>query len=80
MTSGSHLATAHILGWSTVGSSGGIGRQSCLPGKEERALARFLQAPPEASGEMRSSAGEDPRHRNATSAAAAAGECSSRMR
>ena len=36
--------------------------------KEERALARFLQTPTEASGGMRSSAGEDPRHRNATNA------------
>jgi len=35
--------------------------------KEERALAPFLQAPTEASVGMRSrSAGEDPRHRNAT--------------
>jgi hypothetical protein len=34
--------------------------------EEERALARFLQTLPEGSSGMRSSAGEDPRHRNAT--------------
>ena len=34
--------------------------------KEKPALARFLQTPIGASGGMRSSAGQDPRHRNAT--------------
>jgi hypothetical protein len=42
-----------------------------LPREQERALARFLQALREAPGRMRSSAGEDPRHRNATVAPAA---------
>jgi hypothetical protein len=45
-----------------------LGHAGCppLPREQERALARFLQALTEASGGMRSSAGEDPRHRNAT--------------
>jgi hypothetical protein len=50
--------------------------------KEEQVLARFQQASTEASGAIRSSARQDPRHRNATHPAVlprAADDCMARV-